>query len=172
MGESKFNNLGVDWGVSHSKVKSVEDNRRQLVYLYNDGKYRINDIDILDNHRFSSYLNETELSTRLNLNYTLKKVRFDVGYDYKNKVRDFDYDQNIYDFNDADLMNDITLPETSSFNFRATSESSIEFDILKNQSLNDAFSALNELGAEIQSIRPKNNRLEEVFVDLVKGDNQ
>lgn len=72
----------------------------------------------------------------------------------------------------ADLMNDITLPETSSFNFRATTESSIEFDILKDQSLNDAFSALNELGAEIQSIRPKNNRLEEVFVDLVKGDNQ
>jgi len=111
MGESKFNNFGVDWGVSYSKVKSVEDNRRQLVYLYNDGEYRINDIDILDNHRFSSYLNETELATRLNLNYTLKKIRFDVGYDYKNKVRDFDYEQNIYNFNDADLMNDINNPD-------------------------------------------------------------
>ena len=111
MGVSKFNNFGIDWGVSYSKVKSVEDNRRQLVYLYDDGKYRINDIDILDNHIFSSYLNETELATRLNLNYILKKVRFDVGYDYKNKVRDFDYEQNIYDFNDADLMNDINNPD-------------------------------------------------------------
>jgi len=70
----------------------------------------------------------------------------------------------------ADLMNDIQLPETSSFNFRSTSDSSIEFDVLKDQSLNEAFSALTKLGAEIHSIRPKNNRLEEVFVDLVKGE--
>jgi hypothetical protein len=111
MGTSKFNNFGIDWGVSYSKVKSTEDNRRQLVYLYRDGEYRINDIDILDNHRFSSYLNENELSTRLNLNYTLKKVRFDVGYDYKNKVRDFDYEQNIYNFTNPDLMNDINNPD-------------------------------------------------------------
>ena len=111
MGESKFNNFGIDWGVSYSKIKSTEDNRRQLVYLYEGGNYRINDIDILDNHRFSSYLNETELATRLNLNYTLKKVRFDVGYDYKNKVRDFDYEQHIYNFDNASLMNDIHNPD-------------------------------------------------------------
>jgi len=72
----------------------------------------------------------------------------------------------------ADLMKGIQLPDTSSYNFREISEASIEFDILKDQSLNDAFSALNDLGAEIQSIRPKNNRLEEVFVDLVKGGDQ
>jgi len=120
-GESKFNNFGVDWGVSYAKIKSTEDNRRQLVYLYNDeGEYRINDIDILDNHRFSSYLNETELATRLNLNYTLKKVRFDVGYDYKNKVRDFDYEQTIYNFDNANLMNDINNPD---YNLESNSQS-------------------------------------------------
>ena len=80
----------------------------------------INDIDILDNHRFSSYLNETELATRLNLNYTLKKVRFDVGYDYKNKVRDFDYEQTIYNFDNANLMNDINNPD---YNLESNSQS-------------------------------------------------
>jgi hypothetical protein len=111
IGKSEFGNFGVDWGTSYSKVNSSENNRRQLVYLYNGESYRINDIDILDNHRFYSYLNETELSGRLNLYYNLNKLRFDLGYDYRNKVRDFDYEQFIYNFNDPSLMNDINNPD-------------------------------------------------------------
>lgn len=111
IGKSEFNNFVVDWGVSYSKVNSSENNRRQLVYLYDDESYRINDIDVLDNHRFYSYLNENELSGKLNLSYKLNKFKFDLGYDYRNKVRDFDYQQYIYNFNNPNLMNDINNPD-------------------------------------------------------------
>lgn len=69
----------------------------------------------------------------------------------------------------ADLKNNVELPDKSDFGFRVIEGSSIEFDVLKTQSLNGAFDELNKMGAEIQSIRPKNNRLEEVFVDLISG---
>lgn len=69
----------------------------------------------------------------------------------------------------ADLKNNVELPDNSDFGFRTIEGSSIEFDVLKTQSLNGAFDELNKMGAEIQSIRPKHNRLEEVFVDLISG---
>ena len=111
IGKSKFNDFIIDWGVSQSNVKSSENNRRQLVYLYDGDNYRINDIDILDNHRFYSFLDESELSGRLNLSYQLNKLRFDLGYNYKDKQRQFDYQQYMYNFIDPDLMNDINDPD-------------------------------------------------------------
>lgn len=58
------------------------------------------------------------------------------------------------------------------FNFRVVDEHSLEFDVENGQILNDAFLELEKAGQNVISIRPKNNRLEEVFVDLVqdKGD--
>ncbi len=71
----------------------------------------------------------------------------------------------------ADLMDPITVPETSEFNFRQVGDVQIEFDILKDHPLNAAIEAFGALGGKVMSIRPKHNRLEEVFVDLIQGDN-
>ena len=71
----------------------------------------------------------------------------------------------------ADLMNPITLPAISEFNFRQVGDVQIEFDILKDQPLNAAIEAFGAIGGKVMSIRPKHNRLEEVFVDLIQGDN-
>ena len=71
----------------------------------------------------------------------------------------------------AELQQEVTLPEASEFAFRTDSGVSVEFDVRKDQSLNRAFEELTKAGAEIITIRPKNNRLEEVFVDLVGESN-
>jgi ABC-2 type transport system ATP-binding protein len=46
---------------------------------------------------------------------------------------------------------------------------SIEVEINKGQSINDIFVELNEQGLQVQSMRNKSNRLEELFVKLTKG---
>lgn len=71
----------------------------------------------------------------------------------------------------ADLMHPVVVPESSTFNFRTVDDSQIEFDVLKDQPLNAAIEAIGAMGGQILSIRPKHNRLEEVFVDLIQGDN-
>ncbi len=58
------------------------------------------------------------------------------------------------------------------FNFRKVDEHSLEFDLEKGQVLNEAFSELAEKNHQVISIRPKTNRLEEVFVDLVSTSDQ
>jgi len=46
---------------------------------------------------------------------------------------------------------------------------SIEVEVSKGQSINDIFAALNQQGLQVQSMRNKSNRLEELFVKLTKG---
>lgn len=75
-----------------------------------------------------------------------------------------------------DLSEDITeLPEKQGFRFRLTDAHTLEVDVDKNKGLNDVFSELTRLGIQVQSMRNKANRLEELFVSLVeksldKGD--
>jgi ABC-2 type transport system ATP-binding protein len=47
--------------------------------------------------------------------------------------------------------------------------SSIEVAVMKGQNLNDAFNYLNQLNVKVVSMRNKSNRLEELFVKLIKG---
>ncbi|AJQ94971.1 ABC transporter ATP-binding protein [Gynuella sunshinyii] len=56
------------------------------------------------------------------------------------------------------------------FSIRQSEPSLIEFDLEKEQSLNAVLAGVTAAGVEIASVRPKNNRLEEVFVDLIKKD--
>ncbi|MFC3852667.1 ABC transporter ATP-binding protein [Salinispirillum marinum] len=65
-------------------------------------------------------------------------------------------------------LDDLVLPDR--FHMQRSDEHSLEFQILKSESLNDVFTLLGELGLEVSSIRPKTNRLEELFVDIVQGD--
>ncbi|MBJ7539458.1 ABC transporter ATP-binding protein [Marinomonas transparens] len=46
---------------------------------------------------------------------------------------------------------------------------SIEVEVIKGQSINDIFKALDEVSVNVISMRNKSNRLEELFVKLIKG---
>jgi ABC-2 type transport system ATP-binding protein len=71
----------------------------------------------------------------------------------------------------ADLVNPISIPENTPYNFRIVGDAQVEFDVIKDQPLNPVIALLGSLQGEVLSIRPKHNRLEEVFVDLIHGDN-
>jgi ABC-2 type transport system ATP-binding protein len=64
------------------------------------------------------------------------------------------------------------LPSDSPFDYRVVDDHSLELDIESDETLNEAFAELAQHGIEVLSIRPKTNRLEEVFVGMVrKGGN-
>lgn len=65
----------------------------------------------------------------------------------------------------APVSEDFSL---NGFETRVISEESIEVTVEKGQSINHIFSMLAEKGVEVRSMRTKSNRLEELFVDLVK----
>lgn len=61
---------------------------------------------------------------------------------------------------------DITL---EGFNSRRMGDDCMEVVVEKGQSINQIFAQLSGLGLEVRSMRTKSNRLEELFVNLVRG---
>ncbi len=55
---------------------------------------------------------------------------------------------------------------------RLVDEHSIEFDLTNGQSLNRVFALFEQAGLDVVSIRPKTNRLEELFVDLTTANQE
>ncbi len=73
----------------------------------------------------------------------------------------------------VDVRGTLTIaPELDGFSSRLLDEHSIEFDLSREQSLNEVFSQLEAKGLDVVSIRPKTNRLEELFVDLTTHSKQ
>ena len=121
LGDHKFkdnNRLKLDWGASYSIAQSDEPDRKQLVFLKTGtDSYKLNKIDVNENHRFFSELDETEIGTKLNANYVIKYANdsttalseVNVGFNFRNKTRDFDYRQFNYRFSsnisDIDYLN-------------------------------------------------------------------
>lgn len=64
------------------------------------------------------------------------------------------------------------LPTDSPFGMRERTDGSIEFQILRSDNLNQVFAVFEAAGIEVLSLRPKTNRLEELFVDIVQVDKQ
>ena len=58
-------------------------------------------------------------------------------------------------------------PRIAGFATRLTDDHTLEVEVSKGQSLNDIFAALSAQGVEVDSMRNKVNRLEELFVRLV-----
>jgi len=54
------------------------------------------------------------------------------------------------------------------FDYTVVNEHEIEVEIYRDQSLNQLFAALNQLGLQVGSMRNKSNRLEELFMRLVE----
>jgi len=110
------NKLEMNWGLGFNTTKSIEPDRRQLIYWYADGanhdEYIMNDMDVNDNHRFFSELNENEISVKGQIKYNIvteekegiehPKATIIAGYDTKTKSRTFDYRQFNYNVKNMD----------------------------------------------------------------------
>ncbi|EMK7722321.1 ABC transporter ATP-binding protein [Yersinia enterocolitica] len=69
-----------------------------------------------------------------------------------------------------DLAIKSPLPKLEGYGYRLTDTSTLEVDVKREQGLNGLFSQLNAQGIQVQSMRNKANRLEELFVTLVNGN--
>lgn len=63
-----------------------------------------------------------------------------------------------------------SVPEIPHFKLHLLDDSTLEVDVIKGQSLNELFNALSQLSISILSMRNKVNRLEEMFLYLVSGE--
>jgi ABC-2 type transport system ATP-binding protein len=59
-------------------------------------------------------------------------------------------------------------PNLTEFSCRLIDNNSLEVDIDKDQTINDLFAVLATTDLRVSSMRNKSNRLEELFVNLVK----
>ncbi|MFV2059244.1 MAG: ABC transporter ATP-binding protein [Gammaproteobacteria bacterium] len=61
-----------------------------------------------------------------------------------------------------------SAPELSHFDSRYIDETTLEIDVENNQNINDLFKELSKQNISVSSLRSKSNRLEELFINLVK----
>jgi ABC-2 type transport system ATP-binding protein len=71
-----------------------------------------------------------------------------------------------------DVEFDGEMPELKGVNSQVMINGSLEIELDKSQGLNSVFSQLSEHGVKVLSMRNKANRLEELFVSIVRGGNQ
>ncbi|GEM73922.1 ABC transporter ATP-binding protein [Vibrio sagamiensis] len=65
-----------------------------------------------------------------------------------------------------------TLPQLADVNKQTLVNGSLEIEIEKSQGLNSVFNQLSDCGVKVTSMRNKANRLEELFVSIVRGGSQ
>jgi len=71
-----------------------------------------------------------------------------------------------------DLQTPLTeIPKINGYKMEMVDEFTLSVEVLKSQTLNEMFCALNDRGIQISSMRNKTNRLEELFVSLT-GNHQ
>ena len=73
--------------------------------------------------------------------------------------------QEVFVLDTEDAIDD--LPTLQGFELTQVGESSFEVSVAKESGLNRLFSALNEAGITVLSMRNKQNRLEQLFIDMV-----
>lgn len=71
-----------------------------------------------------------------------------------------------------DLASGSKEPVLEGYEFRVIDDHTVEVDVEKKQSVNDVFIQLTQQGIHVMSMRNKANRLEELFVGLVKQNEQ
>ncbi len=69
-----------------------------------------------------------------------------------------------------DLAPRSPLPHLDGYRYTLTDTSTLEVEVAREQGLNSMFSQLSAQGIQVLSMRNKANRLEELFVTLVSGD--
>ena len=72
-----------------------------------------------------------------------------------------------------DISEPITeVPRIEGFELHQLEATQLSLVVHRGQRLNDVFSALSEQGVQVVSMRNRANRLEEMFVSMVKGGGQ
>ncbi|ASI95522.1 ABC transporter ATP-binding protein [Vibrio rotiferianus] len=71
-----------------------------------------------------------------------------------------------------DVECDGEMPELAGVNSQTMINGSLEIELDKSHGLNSVFSQLSDSGVKVLSMRNKANRLEELFVSIVRGGNQ
>lgn len=71
-----------------------------------------------------------------------------------------------------DLPNNSIEPKIEGYEYRMIDDHTLEVDTTKSQCVNGIFAQLSEQGIQVLSMRNKANRLEELFVNLVKQGGQ
>ena len=61
------------------------------------------------------------------------------------------------------------LPSVSGYHLEQTERSTVEVEVNKDQGINRLFTLLSEQGIEVVSMRNKQNRLEQLFIDMLEG---
>ena len=135
--DPEFSKFIIDWRGSIAFTGSKEPDRRQVVALYQGDRnatdsYDLwNALDVNENHRFFSYLNETEIAAKVNFTYVLKSeetktergktiikdlITLRGGIDYKQKKRVFDYKQFNYNIKSlADSIQPVNIYATDDY---------------------------------------------------------
>jgi ABC-2 type transport system ATP-binding protein len=68
----------------------------------------------------------------------------------------------------VDVVETLTeVPAIEEFNLRFIDEHTLEFDLMKGQSINEVVKALDAKGLNLSGLRPKSNRMEEMFVEMM-----
>ncbi len=100
-------NFKVDWGVGYNRVFARQPDRKRIsVERYNlafDGDPTTNPSFFnnipFDNQRYFQNIDDEELNSRLNLEYTVsEKLKFNFGYNGRTKERNFENIRYGYDF--------------------------------------------------------------------------
>ncbi|WWP00339.1 MAG: ABC transporter ATP-binding protein [Candidatus Dasytiphilus stammeri] len=71
-----------------------------------------------------------------------------------------------------DLHKNSRIPKLIGYQSRFIDKCTLEVEIYRNQGINDIFSQLNHQGIKVLSMRNKTNRLETLFVKLIKEDKE
>ena len=69
-----------------------------------------------------------------------------------------------------DLSRPINGPWQSRYAVRVVDDTTLEVDVTRDQGINGVFAELSDKGIEVTSMRNKANRLEELFIRIVAGD--
>lgn len=84
------NQLELDWGTSFGKTSSKEPDRKQVMYIHEDGKWNLFKLNRQETMRYFGYLNEEEWNGNLGLKWKFNENSFvKAGVNYKDKNRDY-----------------------------------------------------------------------------------
>ena len=64
-----------------------------------------------------------------------------------------------------------TLPDCGGYSVRLLDETTLEVDINRKQNISDIFHRLRECGVEVDSMKNKTNRLEQLFISMMNNNN-
>lgn len=82
--------LELDWGASYGQTSSDEPDRRQVMYVKDGETLKLFKLNRQETMRYFGYLDEQEWNGRVSLKWRWNEKSFlKVGFNYKDKVRDY-----------------------------------------------------------------------------------